>query len=308
MTKVLVLICACLAAAWPADRSEAQLRAADNSGVVLYLTLAPELTYDDISTYRGLSADPSPEEAMVTSEPSPEPQIAFIMAAFPPESTPELQVITFGVRYSAGIRVRRHGITPQSLPMATRDFPLSTEGIAIAIQDPDTSMVVEIGWIAIQADEPGRFELVPHPEPKMASRAVSVTPPMELPVAEHGWLGFGEEGYAPIPKHPGPRWGATCLRDSLCYELTRSEADYYRGLYGDQTTVTFLGERVSCVEGVPCGEDAALGACCLPDGSCERSTHKECVERGGEYQGIESRCETSRCSGAEELAPEEGTR
>ncbi|MBD3161542.1 MAG: hypothetical protein GF346_04900 [Candidatus Eisenbacteria bacterium] len=282
------------------------LRVGNNDGAVLYLSLAPELTYSDTTTFRGLSATPFPEEALVTSEPSPEPQIAFVLASYPPDAKPELSVVSYGIRYSPGIRIVRYGITPNALQMATRDWPLSGEGMMLgSLEKPDTSMVSEIGWMAIVAEKPGVVELVPHPDPRMAARIVSATPPDQWPLAALGSLGFGEPGYAPIPVRPGPRLGATCVHDTLCYALTEEEVAYYRERWEGETEPFFLGEGVSCSRGAPCTPMAASGACCLPDGSCVFQTRRECVEEGGIYVGDDTTCDSAPCEEATESEKQE---
>jgi hypothetical protein len=267
-------------------------RIAKNDGVVLYLSLAPELVYDDTTSYRGLSATPFPEESLVRTEPSEHPQIAFILATYPPEAVPDLHVVTLGLRYPKGTRVLRYGLTHECLPMATRDWPLSGEGIAIGLlEDSDTSRVAELGWVAFVAREPGGIELTPHPDVRMAGRVVSRRPRYQVPIAAFGTLGIGQPGSAPIPQLPGPELGASCLHDTLCFRLSREEAEYYRSEGRD---VVFLGVDVSCGDD-PCAHDAPLGACCLADGGCERLTLKSCVERTGRYLGNGTRCNPGAC-------------
>ena len=46
------------------------------------------------------------------------------------------------------------------------------------------------------------------------------------------------------------------------------------------------------------GPCAQPGACCLPDGSCERAQMTgglDCVELGGVYQGDDTVCESVKC-------------
>ena len=280
----------------PGTALAAPPRVADNDGAVLYLALAPELAYNDTTTYRGLSATPSPEEAMVDSEPFPEAQIAFILVAYPPEATPETNVVSFGIRYGPGIRIVRYGITPNALQMATRDWPLSGEGMMLGtLEDPDTSRVAEIGWLAIVAEKPGLVELVPHPDPRMGARVVSANPPDQWPLAGLGSIGFGEPGRTPVPARPGPVMGAACVQDTLCISLSRQEVAHYQELWKGTRDLLFLGEGVPCRPGTPCLPEAARGACCLPDGGCRVLTRRECVLEEGIYVGDEAACDPDPC-------------
>jgi hypothetical protein len=155
--------------------------------------------------------------------------------------------------------------------------------------------VVELAWIAVVAEKPGQLELVPHPDPQMASRVVSQSPRRQVPIAAMGRIGFGEDGFAPTPSLPGPELGAACIADTLCFMLTESEAAYYRSLGKE---VIFLGEGISCRTEAHCLDGAPLGACCLPDGSCRVTTRKECVKLEGRYLGEGSQCEPDSCRSA----------
>jgi hypothetical protein len=63
---------------------------------------------------------------------------------------------------------------------------------------------------------------------------------------------------------------------------------------------TFPGEigiwRGPCSDcTIPC---PIVGACCLPDGDCERLTIAECDDAGGSFKGLCTDCSTVRCEGA----------
>ncbi len=104
--SILLALAGILVAAQMAG-SQIQRREPDNKGGVLYFSLAPELRYADTTSYRGLSLNPRPDEAMVTTGTGKRPQVAYLLAAFPPEARPELSVVTFGIRYPKGIRITR---------------------------------------------------------------------------------------------------------------------------------------------------------------------------------------------------------
>ena len=55
---ILSAVVFCVVLTPPASRADVQ-RVASNDGAVLYMSLAPELSYSDTTTYRGLSATPA---------------------------------------------------------------------------------------------------------------------------------------------------------------------------------------------------------------------------------------------------------
>lgn len=292
MVLILSIVVCCLALV---ARATDTPRMADNNGAVLYLSLAPELSYDDTTTYRGLSATPSPAEAIVTAEPSEQTQIAYVLAAFPEKAVPEMSVVSFGIRYSEGTRVVRYGITKECLQMGTRDWPLSTEGMMIGVlEDADTTDVMEVGWLAIKATKPGLLEIVPHPDPRMGARVVGVRPPVQTAIAAFGHLGIGQPGFAPEPLETSPEIGAACVNDSVCIMVTRDEAAYYEPRYADTGGLVFLGEEIIC-RGNPCGTGSPEGACCLENDECVVLSLKDCVIWGGRFMRYSKSCDPNPC-------------
>jgi hypothetical protein len=290
LTGFIVIAAASLALAATWARSEEELREPDNKGSVLYFSLAPDLRYADTTSYRGLSLNPRPEEATVTTGTGPRPQIAYLLAAFPPEGRPELSVVTFGMRYSKNVHLVRWGISPPCLQLASRDWPASGEGLMFGLTDgPDTSSVVELAWFVFQASSPGLVEIIPHPEPQNAIRVIASNPPVPVPVAGVGSLGFGMPGRAPAFSYPGPTLAAACSYGSICIMLTREEAAYY----GEK--VIYLGDGTDCIQGALCRGPMLTGACCMPDGICRSTTNKDCARSGGTYRGNYSLCDTVRC-------------
>jgi len=284
-----------LAAAWllfaaPGGEAQTPRREPDNRGGVLYFSLAPEFRYADTTSYRGLSLGPQADEAMVTTGIGRRPQIAYLLAAFPPEGRPELSVVTFGIRYPAGIRIVRWAITPPCLQMATRDWPASGEGLMFGLTEgPDTSRVVELAWFAFEASSPGLVEIIPHPDPQNAIRVVAANPPALIPISDVGSLGFGMPGRLAVPAYPGPATAACCSYDSTCLMLTPEEARYYG------KKVVYLGDGTDCVQGALCRGPMLQGACCLPDGSCRTLTNRDCAWAGGTFRGNYTLCDTTNC-------------
>jgi len=274
----------------------------DDRGGVLYLALAPELKYERSVRYCGLSATPLPSEAIVTGRPSREPQIAYLLAAFPDSASPELGGLCFGVRCTGKVEILRWSTCEGVMQMATNDWPSSGEGIMLAVAGgADTSRVVELAWLAIDASGPGKLELGPHPSPRFGAHFSTATWPAEAPIADLGSLGFGEPGYTPVLKFPGPALGAACVNDSICVLLTKLEADRYGA------KVKFWGEGVRCAPEL-CREKKKIGACCFADTICLFTTRKSCTNRGGRYQGEGTNCTPNPCLGKAGGGPEGETR
>ena len=291
---------ACLGLSMVVSLGVAARRPADDRGGVLYLTLAPDVEYAKGAKYCGRSAHPSPEESIVSGGTSPKPQIAYLMAAWPDSAKPELGAVTFGIRYSDEIEILRWGVCQNVLQAGTADWPSSGEGMAIAMAGHiDSSRVVELGWFAIIAPAPGKIELIPHPNPQFASRFATARIPQESPIADLGVLGFGVEGRVPVMDWPGPKIGAACIRDSVCAMLTEMEAGYYG------SDAVWFGAGTICTWEL-CQPDAALGACCFPDGACERLRHRDCLIRKGDFQGEGSRCLPNNPCVASPEEPAEG--
>lgn len=267
----------------------------DNRGGVLYLAIAPELKYDPYGTYCGMSGTPLPSQAITEGDLSGAPQVVFVIASWPDSARPELGAVAFGLRYPRGIEVIRWGSCKRTLTAPTSAFPLSGEGLAIALAGgtTDTSRTVELAWMVIEARIKGRLELVPHPNPLFGSHFSTGSDPKEAPIAGLGYLGFGEPGSAPAPEWPGPTLGAACVQDSVCVRLTKQEVDYYgpRSLW--------LGEDVYCTSNL-CRGDAPTGACCLPNGTCKIMNRKSCVLETGTYEGDASVCAPDPCAGGKE--------
>lgn len=264
----------------------------DCRGGVIYLSLAPELEYDPNATFRDLSGLPPPSQAITRGNVGETAQIAHVLVAFPPESRPNLNFVTFGVEYDPGIEVLRFGATPaKCIQMASRDWPMSREGTCVGwtYNTSDTNRVVEVGWLALRAKKPGKLRIVPNPDPNLGCRLVSPNPPDQVPAAGWGILGFGQDGMAPEPSFPGPVLGAACYTDTLCLQVSRAEAEYHHEV------LMFLGEGLSCGPETNCRADAPTGACCLPDGSCAVLSRKECVRNRGTYVGNETKCEARPC-------------
>lgn len=261
----------------------------DDRGGVLYLTLAPELEFSYSGRYCGLSATPRPEEAILNVPPSRQPRIAYLMCAWPDSVNPEIGAVTFGIRYTDGINILRWGVCQDVLQAATSNWPASGEGMAIATAGHvDTSRVIELAWMAIDAAIPGTIELTPHPNPQFAARFSTATVAVESPIADLGSIGFGRPGRAPLPVLPGPTLGAACVHDSVCALITELEAAYYG------PSVVYLGPGVPCRPDI-CRPGAPAGACCLPEGKCSYLTRKECAVGGGVYMGDGTDCDPDPC-------------
>gem|GEM_PF-5318292 len=264
----------------------------DDRGGVLYLTLAPELKYDPYETYCGKSATPLPSEAILQGTVGAGPQVAFLVASWPDSARPEMGAVSFGIRYPKGIEIIRWGVCHRTLSAPTNSWPLSGEGVAIAMAggETDTSRTVELAWMIVVAHTPGQIELVPHPNPIFGAHFATTTDPKEAPIVGLGKLGFGRPGYAPTPSFPGPDLGAVCVRDTICVRISEQEAAYYgKG-------ATWLGKDIYCTSNI-CRRDAPIGACCMPDATCTTIQRKKCTIAGGIFQGDATTCTPNPCVG-----------
>ncbi|MFG0293734.1 MAG: hypothetical protein ACF8MJ_11385 [Phycisphaerales bacterium JB050] len=78
--------------------------------------------------------------------------------------------------------------------------------------------------------------------------------------------------------------GACCFSNGLCFEMTQADCDSVDGLFNGSDT---LCADFSC----------AIGACCVPDGSCLDGVFEETceIELNGLYLGDETECANESC-------------
>ncbi len=311
---------------WPfgdADRSAA----GSNAGGVLILHANPAIVYtDDDADYCGESGLPSCDQA-VTSTFLGAPTVVHVLAAFHPFASPRLKAVEFGIDYGACLAILGWGPCAE-FELSTVDWPDAGSGAALVWNEVQTGGVTEVYWFAVEPDFNVVEELVLGPYPGHgANFADDSIPSIVDPVAGLGSFGFQQLGQAPCPTEPGaccyyvgtcviatPETceatdgfflgiGTTCdpdpCPDSLigacctdcsptCVVMSQAECDAI------PTCHYFLGPGSNC-NADPCYP--YLGLCCLPDGSCQEMTYRDCDDGGGDYGGDGTRCDASQCGG-----------
>jgi hypothetical protein len=214
------------------------------------------------------------------------PRLVGVYAVFPPDSVGAIKAISFGIRYSEGVRiVGQAACNAGSIFIAMNKWPASNGGMSVhfPVEAERRARVIPLYWFALLSKGEGSFELVPSPLAKLAGRFVTVeVPSRQEAIAGYGRIGFDSDGFVPTP---GARAVlAACCVDQ-CWLLTKQECEQYRGY--------FLGIGMTCVNS-PCREDAYLGGCCLPEG-CEMLTLVDCARGGGTPLGEGVRCDSLPC-------------
>ena len=94
-----------------------------------------------------------------------------------------------------------------------------------------------------------------------------------------------------------PLTGACCLGacgvPGGCVEMTWYDCFNEGGVY--------LGDATECCGANQCGGaevPAGKGACCLPGNICAELPEEVCQAQGGDFNGLDSSCEFTRCAGA----------
>lgn len=262
--------------------------AAKNEGGVLVLhsdlSVSPDTPTDQIcgaATLKGL-------EAVKTRLPGDGRRaVIFLYAAFPADSVVDLRAVTFGLRYTANIKVSQCGpCNGGGLAIPTPGWPAAGAGVSFIFEPAVETALVPIYWFIVTCKGPGYFEVTPNPNQGMGGNfADSRAPALTAPIAGYGAVGFDLEGHRPTPGEAAPR-GSCCVGERTCLTLTKEECMYY---FGD-----WLGTEVDCVRDEPCQPESEIGACCLPSG-CQPTTRRECTRNGGAYLGDKVSCEGSPC-------------
>ena len=154
---------------------------AANEGGTLLIHFNSNVTYSsDTSNYIGLSgvtctpdASCPPYEGTCQygndTEPTSgksagQPDVAFVLASFPPGTCVRLSGVTFGVDYDATHLVLADWGQAGTFELATANWPASGEGTALTFgATPSTSPVTELYWFACYAYAPVTLRLTGHP-------------------------------------------------------------------------------------------------------------------------------------------------
>ena len=253
-----------------------------NEGGTIVVQALSEVEYtSDQETYCEAAPVPSDCADLGTELPSDDGAIHAwsVLAAFPPDASPRLSGLVFGVDYNdEGVVIVDHGMCGNFM-LPDNDWPDPGTGVAVTFNPAQESHVTEAYWFAGYA-YPGRdtyFRLAAHPW-QGAEFVDDAVPGVIDQIADFGELGFGNAlGYLPCPDAAG----ACCLPSGVC-ELQR-EVD---------CAGTWLGSSHSC-DPDPC----VWGACCIPGSECRVLTEVECIGLGGDYLA-QYPCESNACDAA----------
>ncbi|MEZ4655860.1 MAG: hypothetical protein R3E12_20300, partial [Candidatus Eisenbacteria bacterium] len=225
-----------------------------------------------------------PTHAKVEMDVDPEPHLIGVYAVFAPGDSVLLAGVTFGIHFPETVSIIASGACSNNgVLIVPPDWPSDRQGVASAVLPPQTSSVVPIYWFYILANEPGFFELTPHPVPRHGGAFGSGDPaPRLTPITGYGRLGIGSRGKLPQAGVYASR-GICCL--DKCQWLSPLECDWFTGLW--------LGSDTDCSSD-PCDPDGLAGACCIGD-DCELRTRIDCITAGGRFFGEGKSCEEIDC-------------
>lgn len=255
--------------------------AGPNQGGVLIVHARPDLVYSTGVTYCGQSGITACEEAVPRLD-GAGPHIWYVLAAFPPDSSPRLSGVTFGITYDANVVFEGYGHCADfELPDGT--WPASGTGTAMTWNSPNYGFVTELYWFAgyTYLDVPASFAPRQYPGGGGSNFADDSVPALIDPVAGYGSLGFNQPGANPCGSWPAH--GACCLPNE-CRVGTENDCIMVGGVY--------WGDGTNC-DPDPCTA-APLGTCCFDDGSCQLVREWQCSSIGGTFQGEET-CDPSPC-------------
>lgn len=174
-----------------------------NSGGTLILTCNRALTYSPDSTYCDSSAVSTCDQAVVTSSiDNPTTVIFHVLAAFPENSSPRMNAVSFGVDYD-GQRMWILGSGHcGSWELHTGGWPGPGTGTAITFNDPRTALLDEVYWFAAyvyaESTDSLRFSLTSHGT-YGGEFADDSVPSARDSIADYGKLGFNMAGKLPCP-------------------------------------------------------------------------------------------------------------
>ncbi|MBK8230761.1 MAG: S8 family serine peptidase [Candidatus Eisenbacteria bacterium] len=182
-------------------------RAAPNADGMLILHSNPTTVYSlGTGTYCGSSGLASCPEANTEAADPTQPTVFHALAAFPDESEPRLQGITFGVNYSEADFTLLELETCADFEVRTSDWPAPGSGTALSWNSARITHLTEVYWFVGYANSDSIatvFSLQAHPT-QGAQFADDSTPPALDAIEGFGSLGFGSPGFN--PGCAGPSW------------------------------------------------------------------------------------------------------
>jgi hypothetical protein len=191
--------------------SPALALAGPNQGGTLILHANPSLTFTiDIQDYCGLSALDSCSAAVTSVPWDLEKRVVFhVLAAFPPESTPRLKALSFGIDYDSTKFIIAARSKCADFEISEGNWPKPGTGTTESwTTGTRTGRLTEAYWFvgyaysAYEAQDSTSVTLIPHP----VQHGVFVDDafPAEVDtIAGYGVLGFGASGSRQCPEFGG---------------------------------------------------------------------------------------------------------
>jgi hypothetical protein len=233
-----------------------------------------------------------------------------VYAAFPPESSPQLAEICWGIQYDPSlIHIEAMGMCSyfelhQDLGWPVPPSPTVPANVISLWMQCQTSRLVAVYWFAASCTGPAALQLTPNPY-MGGIFCDDSTPSIIDPIAGYGSMGFAAPGETQC--YPGQP-GACCdPQDGSCRMLNVLECFQAEGI--------FHGATVACVPD-PC---PTTGACCNVSGGgqCVAGlTAAACAQLGGYFYGFGTNCNPAPipcysmgacCTGATCTYADEGT-
>jgi hypothetical protein len=237
----------------------------------LFLHYAESVEYVPGADLRGGSNGALCESAVIAAPSAGNVFVCYVVAAFPPRTSPLLRQVSFGIDYD-----------PHLLQIVDYAFYGGIEERSTNWPEPDTSVHLGLGelrgrsiellWFAVRprTDQPAELRLG-----SGAFGGIFEGPGWDDLIEGFGSVGFGQSGVLECPP-----LHTCCLPDRSC-ELTT----VYR--CGQLEGFPFEG-------GADCGPCADTGACCM-EWVCAIGVAAACADAGGEFQGAGTSCDPNAC-------------
>ncbi|MEZ4649219.1 MAG: hypothetical protein R3E97_10660 [Candidatus Eisenbacteria bacterium] len=248
-----------------------------HEGGTLLVHASPDLTYTSGFDYVPLFDLTRCEDAVTSLPASEETHVWWVVAAFPPSSSPLLAGVSFSVAYSDFEVVLVDAGSNADFEIHSPDWPGPSSGTTITWSSPRTEHLVPVYWFAgyQYGSAPAVFRVTD--DLRGGQEFADGYPPLATldEAVAFGSLTLGGAGEAPACPQD--------LQFGAC------------SLPGQYPPCRVLTER-SCREigGVwTAGGDCGLRACCLPNGVCQLFSRRTCEERDGEF--LDGSCEPFPC-------------
>lgn len=214
----------------------------------------------------------------------------FVYAAFPPNASPRLKVVSWGVDYPTSSVAVAWGVPPLGAVEITASgpngpWPAAESGDLLGFAGTLTSTVDQIYTFAGYGESGASFSTVTHPDPVLGGIFASDgTPSLEDDIAAFGRLGFGVPGENTCPQLAAS--GACCRGvDGACDLVSEGMCSGVGDLY--------QGDGTICPPGGSC--DGEVGACCMESSICVVQTYGACADQGWLYGGFGTTCSPNPC-------------